>query len=97
MSNATAFFAPILFCTMLAVDGKNMSGVTVPTIIMSMASGFMPAISMALLAALIERSDVASSSAATLLSFIPVRSIIHSSEVLTIFSRSKFVRTLEGA
>ena len=41
-SNPQAFSAPTLSQTMLAVDGKNISGVTVPTIRQSISSGSMP-------------------------------------------------------
>ena len=50
--------------TRQAVLGKNMSGVVVPTTTNPISSGVSPAPEIALAAALIARSEVASSSAA---------------------------------
>jgi hypothetical protein len=78
------------------VAGKNMSGVTVATIIRSICSAETPAWLMAASAAFVAMSLVASSGAAILRSPIPVRLLIHSSDVSTIFSRSRFVRMRSG-
>jgi hypothetical protein len=86
----------MLFCTMHAVEGKLISGVMVATIIKSISSAFRPASSRALLAAIVLKSEVACSSLTILLSRIPVREVIHSSDVLTIFSRSWLVMTFSG-
>ena len=96
MSKHTAFMAPSFFCTKQAVDGKNMSGVTVATMIRSISSAFTPAASMAFNAALVAMSLVASSSAAMWRSLMPVRVVIHSSDVSTNLDRSSLVSTRSG-
>jgi hypothetical protein len=96
MSKAKACDAPICLCTMHAVDGKNMSGVAVATIITSISSGPRPASLMALRAASVARSDVAVLSSALCLLDIPVRSLIQVSLVSTIFSRSRLVSVPSG-
>ena len=73
-----------------------MSGVMVATMIRSICSGVMPARSMASRAALVAMSEVNSSSAAMRRSLMPVRVVIHSSVVSTIFSRSALVRIRSG-
>jgi len=73
-----------------------MSGVMVETEIMSIWSAVTPAFAMARSAAFTARSDVNSSGAAMCLALIPVRVVIHSSVVSTIFSRSALVRILDG-
>src|SRR5512138_3294542 len=69
----------------------------VPTMIASISSGSTFAISQARRAARTARSLVASPSAITWRSRIPVRSTIHWSFVSTSFSRSALVRTFSGA
>jgi hypothetical protein len=59
MSKQTAFRAPSFFCTKQAVEGKNMSGVTVATMMSLISSGVTPAASMARRAASVARSLVA--------------------------------------
>ena len=78
------------------LEGKNMSGVTVATTIRSSSSADTPAMRSASLAAAAARSLVASFSAAIRRCRIPVRVVIHSSEVSTIFARSSFVSTRCG-
>src|SRR5919106_1607775 len=95
-SNAKALRAPSLACRKTAVAGIGMSGDTVPTMIASSSSGRVLAISSARTDALSAMSEVSSPSAAIRRSLIPVRSVIHSSVVSTIFSRSLLVRTLSG-
>jgi len=73
-----------------------MSGVMVATMIRSICSAVTAALFMALRAAWVARSDVNSSLAAKRRSLIPVRVVIHSSEVSTIFSRSALVRIFAG-
>src|SRR5579885_3583048 len=73
-----------------------MSGVTVATISRSTSAARLPARSSAARAAGRARSDIASVSAATLRSLIPVRVVIHSSAVSTIRARSSFVSTRSG-
>ena len=88
--------APSFFCTKQAVDGKNMSGVTVATMISSMSAAVTPAASMALRAALVAMSLVAISGPAMRRSLIPVREVIHSSEVSTILDMSSLVMMRSG-
>jgi hypothetical protein len=88
--------APIFFCTMQAVAGKNMSGVTVATMMSWMSSAVTPASAMARRAASEARSLVAWSAAAMRRSLMPVREVIHSSLVSTIFERSSLVSTFSG-
>ncbi len=73
-----------------------MSGETVPTMITSRSSGRVFAISSARIAAFGAMSEVTSPGAAIRRSLMPVRSVIHSSDVSTIFSRSLLVRTFSG-
>ncbi len=73
-----------------------MSGVTVPTMMRSMSAPLMPAFSRAFSAAFVEMSEVFSSSAQMRLSLMPVRLVIHSSDVSTSFSRSSLVMILSG-
>src|SRR5205814_9954278 len=95
-SNAAARRAPIFRCTRQAVEGKGMSGVIVATMMRSICSAVTAAFFSARKAAAAARSEVNSSLAASRRSFIPVREVIHSSEVSTIFSRSALVRILAG-
>src|ERR1700722_14199231 len=96
-SKLQAFFAPILSQTKFAVEGKNISGVTVPTISPSVSSGEMLRFLHNSSTAGAHRSDVAfPGSVKILLSSIPVRERIHSSLVSTIFSRSALVNFCSG-
>src|SRR6185312_15213508 len=95
-SNAAARLAPSLCCTRQAVEGNGMSGVMVATMIKSICSAVTPAMAMARRAASAPRSDVYSLSAAMWRSLMPVRVVIHSSVVSTIFSRSALVRIFVG-
>ena len=76
--------------------GNIMSGVTVATITRSRSFGSTPAWASASRAAGSARSDIAWSSDANRRSLIPVRSVIHSSEVSTSSARSAFVITRSG-
>ena len=96
ISKQAAFFAPILSWIMQEVAGNAMSGVMVAVMIRSMSSGVSPASLIASLAASTPRSLVATSLEAMRLSLIPVREVIHSSEVSTIFARSLFVNFFGG-
>src|SRR5262249_2484763 len=72
------------------------SGVIVATTIKSICSAVTPAASIARKAARAPKSEVNSSLDAMWRSLIPVRVVIHSSDVFTIFSRSALVKTREG-
>src|SRR5262249_47131220 len=74
-----------------------MSGEMVPTMIRSSSSGRVRAISSARMEAFAAMSEVTSPGAAMRRSLIPVRSVIHASEVDTIRSRSALVSTFSGA
>src|ERR1051325_3606489 len=74
-----------------------MSGVAVATIIRFTSSGLTFDCSSALSAAFVAMSLVVSSFAAMRRSLIPVRVVIHSSEVSTIRMRSSFVSRFSGA
>src|ERR1051325_7452348 len=95
-SKAAAFRAPIFCCTRHAVEGNGMSGVMVATRMGSSCSPVTPAIFIARCAAFVAKSEVNSSAEASRRSLMPVREVIHSSDVSTIFSRSKFVNTFAG-
>jgi len=97
MSNAGMFSAPIFCWTLTAVAGMGLSPVTVPTMIMSRSDALRPADSRAARAAAAAMSLVFSPSAAMRRSRMPVRSVIHASDVSTNFSRSALVSTLAGA
>jgi hypothetical protein len=73
------------------------SPVTVPTMIMSRSDARTLAFSSAARAALLAKSLVSSPSAAMRRSRMPVRSVIHASDVSTIRSRSTLLSTLTGA
>ena len=73
-----------------------MSGVTVPTMITPMSAGVSPAFAIALIAASLPRSDVATPGSTMCRSRMPVRCRIHSSVVSTIFSRSALVSSRGG-
>jgi hypothetical protein len=97
MSNAAPpLRMPSLSCTMLAVDGKIMSGVAVATMMRSTSPGVIPADAIASRAACVARSEVVSSSAAMCRWRMPVRVRIHSSLVSTRFARSSLVSTCAG-
>ena len=74
-----------------------MSGVTVATIRRSTSVPSLPACSSAWRAAGSERSESACESAAIRRSRMPVRSMIHSSDVSTSCESSSFVTTRSGA
>ena len=79
-----------------AAPGIGWSGVHVARMIVSRSIGPMPAASIAEPAARTQKSDRTSPSWAIRRSRMPVRDVIHSSDVSTIFVRSAFVRTLSG-
>jgi hypothetical protein len=80
-----------------AVEGSGLFGEMVEQMIKSSCWGVIPAISSALREACTESVDVVSCGAAWRRSLIPVRSVIHWSEVSTIFSRSWLVITFFGS
>src|SRR5262252_1896458 len=85
------------FCwTRQDVDGNGMSPVIVATMIKSSSSGLTLARSIARNPAWAAKSDVNSSLPASRRSLIPVRAVIHSSVVSTIFSRSALVKIFAG-
>src|SRR6266571_248070 len=96
-SKAAAPAAPRLLWTMQAVAGIGMSGVTVAHTIRSMSEADMRADSSASCAARVANCDMYSSARAMRRSRIPVRDLIQSSEVSTIFSRSALVSTRDGS
>ena len=96
-SYAAASFAPSWSARIAEVEGNIMSGVTVATIRRSTSVPSLPACSSACRAAGIERSESACESAAMRRSRMPVRSMIHSSDVSTICASSSFVITRSGA
>src|SRR3989338_2276651 len=96
MSKETGFLAPISFWTRQAIDCKLLSGLMVATRISSIFSAGIADLLKTFLAALMARSLVFSSDAATRRSLMPVRVRIHSSVVSTIFSRSKLVSLFSG-
>ena len=96
MSNAAAFFAASLCWTKHAIAGIGWSGVTVATTITSTSLAEEPAAASACRAASTQKSERTSPSPATRRSLIPVRVVIQSSVVSSIFSRSAFVSTRAG-
>src|ERR1700730_5580425 len=96
MSEAAARLAPRLRCTRQEVAGNGMSPEIVPTRIMSRSSALMCARLSASSAARVQKSEKCSPSAAMWRSRIPVRDMIHSSEVSTSFSRSALERIFFG-
>ncbi len=80
-SKETALSAPSLASNQFAPDGQAVSGVMVQSTMSSTSVGVIPAISMALIAASLPRSEAYSSASAILRSRTPVRLLIHSSEV----------------
>src|SRR5216684_6146155 len=95
-SKPHAFFAPIRHCTRQAVAGKNMSGVTLATIIISISEGSVFVCASNAFAASVAKCDEAMPFSTMCRSRIPVRVRIHSSLVSTIFSKSALVITLGG-
>jgi hypothetical protein len=78
------------------VLGNTRSGVDVAKMMRSMSVGAMPAAAIARQAACSARSQVVSPGEAMCRCRIPVRSVIHASDVSTIFSRSALVSTRSG-
>ena len=95
-SYAAASTAPSVFAISAAVEGKEKSGVTVATSSRSMSLASTPASASAARAAGSARSESACSGAAIRRSRMPVRSMIHSSEVSTCCASSSFVTTRSG-
>jgi len=79
-----------------AVAGKVWSGVEVARMMRSMSSGASPASSSAARAARAPMDEVSSPSAAIRRSLMPVRSVIHRSDVSTSLARSLLVTTRSG-
>ena len=97
-SNPQALVAPALWQASWAVEGKNMSGVTVATMTRSISSAAMPRCSQRPSMTMATMSDVAFSGSLRMRrSLMPVRVRIHSSLVSTIFSRSALLRTSGGS
>src|SRR5512136_1966881 len=96
MSKQVAFFTPSAGWMIVAVDGIGCSTVAVARIISSISSGVTPASAMARFPASIARVDTLSSGPTTWRSRIPVRDMIHSSDVSTMRSKSLLVRTFSG-
>src|SRR5260370_9274490 len=95
-SKPHAFFAPIRHCTRQAVAGKNMSGVTLATIIISISAASVFDCASNAFAASVAKFDEAMPCCTMWRSRMPVRVRIHSSLVSTIFSKSALVITLGG-
>ena len=95
-SNAQQPCAPSSRWISEAVEGKGMSGEIVEQMIRSRSVALIPAFSRAWREACTERVEVVSWGAAWRRSRMPVRSVIHWSEVSTIFSRSALVITFSG-
>ena len=97
MSKPKAFFSPHLAAVRFAVDGKNISGVTVAQIIISTSSGSVLVFSRRSFTALSAMYDVPKPSPFNMrLVFMPTLVIIHSSEVSTILLSSKLSSTYSG-
>ena len=96
MSNAAALVAPSFCWIKHAVAGNGMSGVIVAQMIKLISSARTPACSIARRAAAAPMSDVHWSAAAMRRSLMPVRVVIHSSVVSSIFSKSAFVKMPSG-
>src|SRR6185295_4314898 len=96
MSNAAARTHPSCCWIVHDVAGMGMSGVTVAQMIRSTSAGGTPAASSAWRHASVANWDMTSPSPAIRRSRMPVRVVIHSSLVSTIFSRSRLVTTREG-
>ena len=96
-SKAKALTAPRLVCTKQAVEGKTISGVIVATIITSISFGLRFASARAFFAASVAKRPWFHCPSVMCLVFMPVRVVIHSSVVSTIFVRSSLVRIFFGA
>ena len=83
-------------CTATALAGKVLSGVEVASTIRSIDWASTPAAASAARAACSAMSEVVSPSAAMWRSRMPVRCVIHSSEVSTICDSSALLRTRLG-
>ena len=92
-SKAMTAPAPSLPLMMQATEGQRESGVQVAAMTCVSSPAFMPASSRALSAALYPRSEAFSVAASRRRSLMPVRVVIHSSLVSTIFARSSLVST----
>jgi len=97
MSHATAPGASSSSWMRHAIEGKGPSGDEVPTRIMSRSLALMPAESSAARAAFVASSSVVVPGSAICRVRMPVRSVIHLSDVSIIFSRSKLLITFSGA
>ena len=95
-SNAGQPEIPNLCCTIVAVEGNCISGVAVATMIKSILSGETFASANAKRAAAAAKSLVFSFSAAIWRALIPVRVVIHSSEVSIFCAKSSLVTRLAG-
>jgi len=95
-SKPQAWGAPSLCWTRQAVAGKDMSGVTVATMMTSSSEASMPRRERQILAASKAKSLVATPLSTMWRSRMPVRSVIHWSLVATIFSRSALVSRWGG-
>ena len=95
-SNAGQPSMPNLCCTMVAVAGNCISGVAVATIIKSISCAGTLASSNAFKAACTAKSLVFSLSAAKWRALMPVRVVIHSSDVSIRFAKSSLLTRLAG-
>ncbi|MNE49441.1 hypothetical protein D3C80_1439590 [compost metagenome] len=96
-SNPQAFFKPAFSQTMLAVGAKMWSGVEVAKIRQSISKGSTFEFSMRFFMAKAAMSEVAKDLSESIrLSLIPVREVIHWSEVSTIFSRVLLSKMVSG-
>ena len=97
ISKPKAFLSPHLAAVRLAVEGKNMSGVTVAHIIMSISSGSVLVFSNRSFTAFSVMYDVPSPSPFRIRRVLmPTLVIIHSSEVSTILLSSKLSSIYSG-
>ena len=96
-SNPQAFVAPTLWAIRLDVEGNSISGVTVAVMMTSISEGSMPLFLHRVLTASAPISEVALVGSLRMCRWeIPVRDLIHSSFVSTIFARSSFVKRSSG-
>ena len=95
-SKAGMFSAPMRSWTKAAVSGVYTSGVSVARMISSTSVAAMPASARAFSAAAEAKSAVDSSSATKCLVLMPVRTVIHSSDVSTNCAQSSLVITFSG-
>ncbi len=96
MSNPNALYAPISEATYAAVAVACMSGVIVATITRSISVGSNFLFLIMVFAARIAIYEVPIPLSKILLSFIPVRVVIQSSFVSTIFSKSALFKVFSG-